>query len=470
LKGKKEATDISFRHFTQFGSDIPSEFNGSSNISGLYLSDTCLAFANAKGIVIFNPRQLLLAPLPVNVLIEPVKGNDTISTLIGSTHHVEFNPVIPYHGNIDELDIEYHLTNSDKDWHTLPSNSIISYNNLKPGEHNLIFRIRHQHAPEEKQLELTATTFYVPYKWYQTNWFKALALILVAAVVIVTHNTRIWYLRKRKRELEEMVRSKTHELKETNDNLVDVIDELSRSEHSLKQSNFLKDEYYAVLTHDLRSPLKFLSFNLGQLLERFPGMQPQDLKQALAVANQTSYDIHKLIDEFVYWIQDNEQQLVAQPAPAIVDAVVNDARKIYDYALHANNNEFSSDIEPGLVFITDPKLLFIILRNAVDNANKYCRNGKITVSAKTQGNMLNISVADTGRGISEEMVAHLSSLQYENVQLGYKQRKSLGFYIMAKLTKKLNGSYTIISAKDKGTELKFSFPELNLSHENTHSG
>jgi two-component system sensor histidine kinase/response regulator len=263
-----------------------------------------------------------------------------------------------------------------------------------------------------------------------------------------------------------VLRKKTHELKETNENLVDVIEELSQSEYSLKQSNFLKEEYYSVLTHDLRSPLKFLAFNLSQLLDRYPNVDQEELKQGLSIANQTSYDIHKLIEEFVYWIQDNEQQLVAKPTITVVDAIVADAKKIYAYAFQSNNNRFVSNIETGLTFITDPKLLFIIIRNVIDNANKYCRDGVITVTVERSASRLDIYVKDTGRGISEDMVRHLSALQDENVQLGYTERKSLGFYIMAKLTKKLGGRYSIDSVKDNGTEIKFSFPELNLSHEN----
>lgn len=459
-------SSISVRHFTQFGSDIPAEFNGSSNISAALLSDTTLAFANANGIVIFNPKQLLLSPLPVNVLVESVNENDSLPSEVGTSQHIEFNPVVPYYGNLQELDVQYMLTNSDKDWHPLLPNTIISYNNLRPGDHDLKFRIRYHHAVTQQEIALTAATFHVAYKWYQTIWFKILAAILIACIIIGFHNFRIWYLKKREKELEKMVSNKTQELKETNSNLVEVIDELNRSENSLKQSNFLKDEYYAVLTHDLRSPLKFLAFNLGQMLERFPTIGQQELKQGLTVSNQTAHDIHKLIDEFVYWIQDNEKQLEARPSPTLISATVADVSKIYQYALQANHNRFDVNIEHGLTFVTDPKLLFIILRNAVDNANKYCRHGIITVTAKKTNDQLEIAVTDTGRGISEDMVQHLTSLQHENVQLGYKERKSLGFYIMAKLTKKLEGNYTIQSEKDKGTGLKFSFPELNLKHEN----
>src|SRR6185436_4044031 len=143
-------------------------------------------------------------------------------------------------------------------------------------------------------------------------------------------------------------------------------------------------EYFAVLTHDLRSPVKFLSFNISQLLDQFSSLDKEALKKGLYIAYECSNDVYKLIDEFVYWIQENEKQLVAQPKPTIISAMIADAKKLYEYNLTDNNNIFVANVDPEFIFITDPKLLFIILRNAIDNANKYCSGGRITVIANRQ--------------------------------------------------------------------------------------
>ena len=195
-------------------------------------------------------------------------------------------------------------------------------------------------------------------------------------------------------------------------------------------------------------------------MEYAPELKDPTLKNGLFAAYQCSNDVYKLIDEFVYWIQNNEKQLKAQPAETTVLAVVEDAKKMYEHSFGTNNNKFTTRISPDLKFTTDPKLLFIILRNAIDNANKYTQGGTISVTATKQHGMLEITVADTGRGISEEKRKLLMNLQYEEVQLSYKQRKSLGFYIMAMLTRKLNGSYAISSSMDRSTQLVFSLPEL----------
>lgn len=462
LNNTDQKSNITFGHFTNFEPGISPEFNGSSNVSGARLSDTCLAFANANGLVVFNPLKLISYPLPVNVLIESLPGNnnDSLSKMEISSNHIEFNPVVPYFGNRDDLEVLYHLTNSDDEWHKLSPNTTISYNNLKPGDHDLQFRIRHYHDAGEKNVFLTAKSFSVPYRWYEKPWFTIAAGAFFLLLFVSFHYLRTWYLMKRRKELEQLVKRKTSELQETNENLVNVINELSISEASLKQSNFLKDEYYAVLTHDLRSPLKFLSFNISQLLEFSPELKHEGLKKGLFTAYQCSTDVYKLIDEFVYWIQDNEKQLKTQPSATMISAVIEDAKKIYGFSLEGNKNTFITDVPPDLTFTTDPKLLFIILRNAIDNANKYTSGGTITVSANRQNGNLQITVADTGRGISEDKVQQLIDLQNGNVQLSYKQRKSLGFFIMAMLTKTLGGRYTISSNKENGTSLCFTIPEL----------
>lgn len=447
-------------HFTDFGQDISLEFNGSSNVSAARLSGTSAAFANANGLVVFNPRQSLSVPLPINVLVEPVYEADSLAKKDSDARQLQFSVMVPYFGNRTNLQVLYKLTNTDNSWHTLYPNAIISYNNLTPGDHQLQFRIKHYSDSPEKEVFIVAGNYSFPSRWYETTIFKIGIGLLALLVFIFFHYFRLWYILKRKRELEALVKQKTSELQETNENLMVVIDELSHSEATLKQSNFLKDEYYAVLTHDLRSPLKFLTFNISQLLELLPEMKSEDLKRGLVSAYECSSDVYKLVDEFIYWIQDNEKQLVAHPSPTSINTAIEETKKISGLSLTSNKNTFVTAIDPDLVFTTDPKLFFIILRNAIDNANKYTSKGTIKVSAFKNNGNLELTISDTGIGISEAQVNQLMNLQFSKEQLSYKQRKSLGFYIMAMLTKTLGGKYVITSSKESGTSVSFTLPEL----------
>ncbi|MEP6677305.1 MAG: ATP-binding protein [Ferruginibacter sp.] len=459
-KNINETSHVAFGLFTNFGTGISTEFNGSSNISSAILSDTCFAFANAKGLVIFNPQKIISPPLPLNVLVEPVNesSKDPLFNPDSSLYDLQFRPVVPYFGNRGDLEVLYRLTNTDNGWHKLIPNSFINYNNLSPGNHKLQFSLRHYNDVEGKAVLITAKDFTVPYRWYQTIWFKIIAALLLLLMLVTLHYIRIWYILKNKKQLRQSVNQKTKELQEINENLVEVIRELSASEANLKQSNFLKEEYYAVLTHDLRSPLKFLSFNISQLLSQLPGNDNGSLKKGLFAAYECSNEVHKLIEEFVCWIQDNENQLKINPKKIRINEVIEEVKKVYDLAINGNKNVLTASVQDDVYFTTDPKLLFVILRNAIDNANKYTHNGTIHISAAVN-EQLELSVSDTGRGMNAELVHELTELQQQG-QLRYKQRKSLGFYIMCILTQKLGGSYRIASIKDSGTTVYFQFPLL----------
>jgi hypothetical protein len=62
--------------------------------------------------------------------------------------------------------------------------------------------------------------------------------------------------------------------------------------------------------------------------------------------------------------------------------------------------------------------------------------------------------------MAEETVQELMHIQHKGHQ-GFKQRATMGFYIMSMLTKKLEGIYNISSKSGEGTVISFKFPEIN---------
>lgn len=456
-----DSSSMGVQHFMNFGPLIMSEFNGSNSAASAKLSDTTLAFANVNGLVTFNPLNIVSYPLPTNALIESVNepDNDSIPVYNQKLELIEFSPVIPYFGNQEELEVSYFLTNYDKEWHQHAPGSVIIYRKLPPGEHILQFRIRHSHDFPGKELEVNAAHLYIPYKWYQKTVYQLLLATVFLLLLFIIHSLRIWFIKKRKKELEQQVRLKTAELTESNENLTAVIHELTTSEAKLKKSNFLKDEYYALLTHDLRSPLKFLSFNLGHLLEKMPDMNEDMLKKGIITTYQSSTELNKLVDEFVYWIQDNEKEIKIHPEQTSVAIIISELKKLFAIAMETNENMFISEVQDNLHFFIDANILFTILRNAVDNANKYTSGGEIRLTAFCNNNDLQICVSDTGMGMSAEMVENLMRIQDSDIRLSSHQKKSLGFYIMAMLLRKLKGCYRIESTKGKGTRITFTIPE-----------
>jgi PAS domain S-box-containing protein len=252
--------DIAFEQFKNFGTGISAEFNGSSNISAAQLSDTSIAFANAKGLVVFNPQKIISPPLPSNVLLEPAAGNYSSNNLDSKQsnyyNQIQFNPIIPYFGNREGLEVLYYLTNTDNNWHKLIPNSIISYNNLSPGHHVLQFRIKHYGDLKGTRLLITPGNFYIPYRWYQTTWFKVAVSILTLLILISLHYLRIWYVLRRDKQVRQLL-EKYHLLFDNSPVPMWVIDPrnyyfLDVNEAAIQHYGYSKQEFLSMTPMDIR--------------------------------------------------------------------------------------------------------------------------------------------------------------------------------------------------------------------------
>jgi len=104
---------------------------------------------------------------------------------------------------------------------------------------------------------------------------------------------------------------------------------------------------------------------------------------------------------------------------------------------------------------SDPHVLITIIRNLVDNANKYTNQGKIHITACQDEHDILISVADTGRGMSPQQVAaFLGNDNMDNVKSG----SQLGHRFILDLTQRLDGRLTVESRQEKGTTVLLRFP------------
>ncbi|MDP4265092.1 MAG: PAS domain S-box protein [Bacteroidota bacterium] len=252
--------DISFEQLKNFGSGISTEFNGSSNISAAQLSDTSVAFANAKGLVIFNPRKIISPSLPSNVLLESVSDNYVNDSLASGQdkyyNQIRFNPVIPYFGNREGLEVLYYLTRADNNWHKLILNSIISYNNLSPGPHDLKFRIKQYGDLKGTQALITADRFYVPYRWYQTTWFRIVASVLVLLLLVSLHYLRVWYVLGRDKKVRQLL-EKYHLLFDNSPVPMWVVDPgnyhfVDVNEAAIRHYGYSKKEFLGMTLKDIR--------------------------------------------------------------------------------------------------------------------------------------------------------------------------------------------------------------------------
>ena len=186
-------------------------------------------------------------------------------------------------------------------------------------------------------------------------------------------------------------------------------DKLRASNLQLADADRRKNDFMAVLSHELRNPLAPIR-NSAYILERAaPGCD--QARRAVAVIGRQAAQLARLVDDLldVTRITQNKIQLQRQTLELndLARHTIEDQRSLFDKA--EVRLEFNPSTTP--VFVNaDGNRVAQVIGNLLQNAAKFTGRGgatRITITTEAAGQRAVIQVADTGVGMTPEMVSRL---------------------------------------------------------------
>jgi signal transduction histidine kinase/CheY-like chemotaxis protein len=203
------------------------------------------------------------------------------------------------------------------------------------------------------------------------------------------------------------------EMAKTNQALEREITERKRFEQELQEADRRKDEFLAMLSHELRNPLAAIS-NVAHVMKASPAIDPQ-LRWARDVLGRQTGHLTRLIDDLLDVSRITRGKVTLRREPlelkSIVAAAVETTRTLITQRGHALQVDVPEEPIPVL---GDRVRLTQVVDNVLTNAAKYTpEGGRITVSleavAGAPGEAV-IRVRDTGVGIAADMLPNLFQL------------------------------------------------------------
>jgi PAS domain S-box-containing protein len=187
------------------------------------------------------------------------------------------------------------------------------------------------------------------------------------------------------------------------------ITELERAEEALRQADRRKNEFMAMLSHELRNPLAPIRNSIYVLERAVPG--GDQARRALAVIDRQSEQLAHLVDDLldVTRITQNKIRLQLQVLDLneLVRQTAEDQRSLFHKA------EVQLDLCPasGPVFVNaDSNRLAQVIGNLLQNAAKFTGRGgatRVTIRVDEADQRAVVEVADTGTGMAPELVSRL---------------------------------------------------------------
>ncbi|MEW5842864.1 MAG: HAMP domain-containing sensor histidine kinase [Bacteroidota bacterium] len=236
-------------------------------------------------------------------------------------------------------------------------------------------------------------------------------------------------------------------------------EEIKNKNAELSKINTEKDKFFSIIAHDLKSPFHgFL--NLTELMayntEKF---SPEELVENSKSLNQAARNLYKLLKNLLEWAQMQNGSMSFSPQEI-------DLQKIVSKCIETVKNRA---VQKGITIINevpkmqeafgDEKMIDSVFRNLLSNAVKFTRrDGKIIVSIKASANeKIEVTVSDTGVGMSEESVKKLFKLEEKVSSKGTEGEPStgLGLLLCKEFVEKHGGKIWAESEPGKGSSFRF---------------
>ena len=279
------------------------------------------------------------------------------------------------------------------------------------------------------------------------------------------------------RELEHLnvhLKRANVELERTNHTLQGEVAERARIETALKAADRHKDEFLAVLAHELRNPLAPIR-NAVEIMRRSTLPDPQ-LSWSRDVIERQVKHLTRLVDDLLDVSRITRGNINLSREPVAVATIVARAIETIQPLIAEQRHELQLEIsEDSLEVEGDLTRLTQVLGNLLNNAAKYTDpGGRIVLSAARHGNDVEIRVRDTGIGIPPELLPRLFQLFTQVDAAAHRAQGGLGIglALVRQLVQMHGGSVTAYSdGPDQGSEFLIRLPlRLRQTREIMSSG
>ncbi|MCC2962515.1 PAS domain S-box protein [Massilia sp. IC2-278] len=190
----------------------------------------------------------------------------------------------------------------------------------------------------------------------------------------------------------------------------------------------LKDEFLAVMAHELRHPLNMININV-ELLARMPEIRqsPAFLRAATIIRNSVMSQA-KIIDDLMDMSRVRTGKLSLTMAPVLPDLVVRGIVEVMraDPASQDIAIELAGSAD-GLYVMADAVRIEQVLMNLLSNALKFTpRGGRVAVQVERDDGLLRIDVIDSGQGIAPSFLPHVFDMYGQSVSVTTRTKGGLG--------------------------------------------
>lgn len=428
--------------------------------------DNNIYFAYSNGFTSFSPQKLLKNEIPPPVYITEIAAISNNNTLVFDGLH---NNVIDLNHNIYRLVINYTALNynrSDKNqfkyrlvgfedqWNETKFGTPIIYTKLAAKKYILEVKAANNDGVWNNNGDTITIIQHPPY--WETWWFKLLALTLIVVTFLLFYLRNTNKIRKRNEELQLYNRTLNSEII-TRKNVEQKLQDYNRE---LKRSNKDLEQFAYITAHDLKEPLHTIS-SFSNLLKKHGNEIDKRAIKYIDVINEGAIRMSNLIDSLLMYSIVGQKDSVFIPfdLSILIEEKITHLTK----AIKLKNAIVTVGELPKIV--GHQEQIGIVFSNLINNALKFNNQKHPIISIKHEQDELKywkFSIKDNGIGIDtqyqKQIFGIFKRLHNKNAYAG----TGIGLSICQKIIQRHRGKIWFNSELNNGTTFFFTI-QKNLS-------
>lgn len=222
-----------------------------------------------------------------------------------------------------------------------------------------------------------------------------------------------------------------------------------------------KDQFFSIISHDLRGPLGS-SVSLSELLlENIKEYSRDEISEISETLHHSNKNIYKLLENLLQWSQVQTGMITFSPKTILLNTLIEENIELSKNA--AQNKEINIVFKSSHLVEAeaDKNMINTVLRNLLTNAIKFTeKNGEINVTLLKTKQKVEIAITDNGIGVPDAIKLKLFKINGKVIQKGTDNEtgSGLGLLLCSEFINMHKGKIWVDSEPGKGSTFKFSLP------------
>ena len=242
---------------------------------------------------------------------------------------------------------------------------------------------------------------------------------------------------------------------------VDAVSILFQEVTSEYQNEKIKQEFTAMLIHELRAPLTVIKSSSDLLIKRYNDLTEAKFKDILSGIKSSTEGLLDLVSDLLDTskLEMNKLQIIKRVSN--LNSFVQERASFFMNEMQAKKIKLVISLDNKIEdYAFDDNKFTQVLNNLLSNALKYTEKGTITVSTKKTKEGIYVDVADTGVGVPDDQKSKLFNkyMQLESSIKNKSKGTGLGLVVAKGIIEAHSGKIVVLDNKPHGTIFRIILP------------